>query len=45
MITQGGRKFIVARRKEEVNAAAVGIDKNEKREATRLGKSFSYTEA
>ena len=42
-VTEGGRKFMVAWRKEEVDAAR---HRQEKREATRLGqKLLSYTEA
>ena len=41
MVTEGGRTFMAARRKEDVDAAR---HRQEKREATRLGKLFSYTE-
>ena len=39
---EGGRKFMAAWRKEEVDAAR---RRQEKREATRLGNLFSHTEA
>ena len=38
----GGRRFTVALRKEEIDAAR---HLQEKREATRLGKLLSYTQA
>ena len=41
-VTEGGRSFMAARRKAEVDAAR---HRQEKREATRLGKLLSYTEA
>ena len=41
-VTDGGRRFMVAWRKEEVDAAR---RRQEKREATRLGKLLSHTEA
>ena len=41
-VTEGGRKFMAAWRKEEVDAAR---HRQEKREATRLGKLLSHTEA
>ena len=41
-ITEGGRRFMAAWRKEEVNAAR---HYQEKKEATRLGKLLSHTEA
>ena len=37
-VAEGGRRFMVAWRKEEV-------DREEKREAARLGKFLSHTEA
>ena len=40
-VTQGGRSFIAAWRKEEVDVAR---HRQEKREATRLGKLLSHTE-
>ena len=40
--TEGGRRFMAASRKEEVDAAR---HRQEKREATRLGKLLSQTEA
>ena len=40
--TEGGRRFMAAWRKEEVDAAR---HRQEKREATRLGKLLSHTEA
>ena len=42
VLTEGGRRFMAAWRKEEVVAAR---HRQEKREATRLGKLPSYTEA
>ena len=41
-VTDGGRRFMVAWRKEEVDAAR---HRQEKRGATRLGKLLSHTEA
>ena len=41
-VTEGRRRFMAAWRKEEVDAARL---RQEKREATRLGKLLSYTEA
>ena len=41
-VTEGGRRFMAAWRKEEVDAAG---HRQEKREATRLGKLLSHTEA
>ena len=41
-VTEGGRRFMVAWRKEEVDAAR---HRQEKREATILGKLLSHTEA
>ena len=41
-VTEGGRRFTAAWRKEEVDAAR---HRQEKREATRLEKSLSYIEA
>ena len=41
-VTEGGRRFMAARKKEEVDAAR---HRQEKREATRLGKLLSCTEA
>ena len=41
-VTEGGRRFMVARREEEEDAAR---HRQEKREATRLGKLQSHTEA
>ena len=41
-VMKGGRRFMAAWRKEEVDAAR---HRQEKREATRLGKLLSYTEA
>ena len=41
-VMEGGRKFMAAWRKEEVDAARL---RQEKREAARLGKLLSYTEA
>ena len=41
-VTEGGRRFMVAWRKEEVDAAR---HRQERREATRLGKLLSHTEA
>ena len=40
-VTEGGRRFMVAWRKEEVDAAR---HRQEKREATRLGNVLSHTE-
>ena len=40
-VTEGGRRFMAAWRKEEVDAAR---HRQEKREATRLGKLLSHTE-
>ena len=40
-VTEGGRRFMTAWKKEEVNAAR---HRQEKREATRPGKSLSHTE-
>ena len=40
-VTEGGRRFMAAWRKEAVDAARY---RQEKREATRLGKLFSHTE-
>ena len=42
MIREGGRRFMTAWRKEEKDAAR---HRHEKREATRLGKLISHTEA
>ena len=41
-VTEGGRRFMAAWRKEEVDAARL---RQEKRVATRLGKFLSHTEA
>ena len=41
-VTKGGRRFIAAWRKEEVDAPR---HRQEKREATRLGNFLSHTEA
>ena len=41
-VTEGGRRFVAAWREEEEDAARHG---QEKREATRLGKWQSHTEA
>ena len=41
-VAEGGRRFMAAWRKEEVDAAR---HRQEKREAARLGKSLSPTEA
>ena len=41
-VTEGGRSFMAAWRKEEVDAAR---HRQEKKEATRLGKLSSHTEA
>ena len=41
-VTESERRFMAAWRKEEVDAAR---HRQEKREATRLGKLFSHTEA
>ena len=40
-VTEGGRRFMAAWRKEEVDAAR---HRQEEREATRLGNLFSHTE-
>ena len=40
-VAEGGRRFMVVWRKEEVDAAR---HREEKREATRLGKFLSHTE-
>ena len=40
-VTEGGRRFMVAWRKYQVNAAR---PRQEKRGATRLGKLFSHAE-
>ena len=40
--TDGGRRFMVAWRKEDMDTAR---HRQEKREATRLGKWLSHTEA
>ena len=42
IVTEGGRRFMAAWRKEEVDAAR---DRQDKREATRLGELLSHTEA
>ena len=42
VVTEGGRRFITTWRKQEVDAAR---HRQEKREATRLGKLLSHTEA
>ena len=42
VVTEGGRRFMAAWREEEEDAAR---DRQEKREATRLGKLQSHTEA
>ena len=42
MVTEGGRKFMAAWREEEEDAAR---HRQEKREATRLGKLLSHTKA
>ena len=42
MAAEGGRRFMAAWRKEEVDAAR---HCQEKKEATRLGELLSYTEA
>ena len=42
VVTEGGRRFMVAWREEEEDAAR---HRQEKREATRLGKLQSHTEA
>ena len=42
VVTEGGRRFMAAWRKEEEDAAK---HRQEKREATRLGKLLSYSEA
>ena len=41
-VTDGGRRFMAAWRKVEVDAAT---HRQEKREAARLGKLLSHTEA
>ena len=41
-VTEGGRRFMATWRKGEVDAAR---HRQEKREATRLGKLLSHTEA
>ena len=41
-VAEGGRRFMAARREEEEDAAK---HRQEKREATRLGKLVSNTEA
>ena len=41
-VTDGGRRFMAARMKEEVDAAR---HRQEKREATRRGNLLSHTEA
>ena len=41
-VTEGGRRFMAALREEEGDAAR---HRQEKREATRLGKLLSHTEA
>ena len=41
-VTEGGRRFMAAWSEEEVDAAR---HRHEKREATRLGKLLSHTEA
>ena len=41
-VTEGGRRFMAAWREEEEDAAMYRL---EKREATRLGKLLSHTEA
>ena len=41
-VTEGGRRFMAAWRKEEEDA---GRHRQEKREATRLEKLLSHTEA
>ena len=41
-VTEGGRRFMAALKKEEEDAAR---HRQEKREATRLGKLLSHTEA
>ena len=41
-VAEGGRRFMVAWRKEEVDAAR---HRQEEREATRLGKLLSHPEA
>ena len=41
-VTEGGRRFMAAWRQEEEDAAR---HRQEKREATRLGKLQSHTEA
>ena len=42
VVTEGGRRFMAAWGKEEVDTAR---HRQEKREATRLGKFLSHTEA
>ena len=41
-VAEGGRRFMAAWRKEEVDAAR---HRQEKREAAKLGKMISHTEA
>ena len=41
-VAEGGRRFMAAWRKEEVDTAS---HRQEKKEATRLGKLLSHTEA
>ena len=41
-VTEGGRRFMAAWREDKENAAR---HRQEKREATRLGKLLSHTEA
>ena len=41
-VTEGGRRFMAAWRKEEIDAARL---RQEEREATRLGNLLSHTEA
>ena len=41
-VTEGGRRFVAAWRKEEVDVAK---HRQEKRETTRLGTWLSHTEA
>ena len=41
-VTEGGRRFMAAWRREEVDAAR---HRQEKRDATKLGKLLSHTEA
>ena len=42
VVTEDGRRFMASWRKEEVDAAE---HRQKKREATRLGKLLSHTEA